>query len=166
MKIFILIVRMILKLNFKNQLFDQMIFRINHDKSYVFFVDSNDLVLNINSEKDFYVKNIITYDQVLDYQILIKYAKFLPKFEDLNLVKNNENLDFSFLIISNLRNQYLSFNLNGNFFEKGFKPESTINFAKFFDNKEINFQCADYYIACSFLNKDNDYSLVVRNYFD
>ena len=111
-------------------------------------------------------ENIIVFN-AQDLSLILEYLErdTIPAYQDVVVNSSGESLEFSFLLLGNLRNQYASYNKAGRYLDRGHAKENLMKFEQGFFAKVIDFPCSNFSVACSVLNKDHDYSLKLKQLF-
>ena len=85
-------------------------------------------------------ENIIVFN-AQDLSLILDYLErdTIPAYQDVVVNSSGESLEFSFLLLGNLRNQYASYNKAGRYLDHGHTKENLMKFEQGFFAKVIDF---------------------------
>ena len=127
------------------------------------FVDAE---VSLTAQNSFKIQNIVFYNQeVLSMVDDYFNQPNLSNFNDVLIYHNGGLHSPDFLVISNLRNKFYSYNLNGKLLDKGEFEEAVFEINDSFVIDELNFDCHDISVACSVYNNSSDYSILFGRIF-
>ena len=143
-----------------------LFFMFNNNQLFDIPITFADLNLDLaTNNRGLLLQNIIiSQEQYSD--LISRYVEQydLPEYTDVTIINSAaQPIDFSFIVMSNLRNRYSSYNNAGVLLTKGYDTENLMAFDDSFLPKTFEFLCSDLTSVCSVINKDLDYSLKLKN---
>lgn len=129
---------------------------------------SGDSTVSISSAANKLIMGEVFFTHTANAILLNNYIEQEPlaNYQDVIVVDNDgNNIDFSFLILSNLRNRYGGYNDKGELLKRGYASENLLLFDDLFLTKSFVFPCSQRDLECFKQNKDLDYSIKLENLF-